>query len=98
MTDRIACCIMFCKRTTRRDRLDPKHSEWICREHWKTIPKKVKRRKAKADKIYKRADAEFCKLYGQQGGVTEAQYNRIRAAQRLANLTWERCKEAVTHL
>lgn len=47
MTDRIHCCVPFCRRTTAARLLPPGHTEWMCSEHWRVVPSRLKRRRAK---------------------------------------------------
>lgn len=37
----LKCCIFGCRRSTSRR---PEHSEWICAEHWRAIPRPTRRR------------------------------------------------------
>lgn len=39
MTDRISCCVPFCRRT----RANPGFTEWICGKHWTSLPKDRRR-------------------------------------------------------
>ena len=39
MTERIACCVPFCRRTTARFRPP---TEWICGDHWRGVPKRLR--------------------------------------------------------
>lgn len=34
MSDRLPCCVPFCKRTTKAGRF----AEWVCADHWRIIP------------------------------------------------------------
>lgn len=40
MTKRLQCCVPYCERSTGRF---PDSSEWICAEHWRLAPKRLKR-------------------------------------------------------
>lgn len=40
MADRLACCIIGCRRTCRNDK---GFAEWICRRHWSVVPKSMRR-------------------------------------------------------
>ena len=39
MSERIGCCVPFCRRT----RLNPGFNEWICGKHWAVIAKDRRR-------------------------------------------------------
>lgn len=39
------CIVPFCKHTRK---IDAAHSEWICAEHWKLVPRRIKRLKRAA--------------------------------------------------
>lgn len=39
MTDRIQCCVIGCRRTKQRREFD----EWICGDHWRALPKAMRR-------------------------------------------------------
>jgi hypothetical protein len=47
MTDRMSCCVPFCRRT-RKD--DGRFSEWICPKHWKPVPTRLKALKKACDR------------------------------------------------
>lgn len=86
---RIACCVPFCRRTLRNDR---GFAEWICGKHWAAVRKVTKRRRRIAERAAARASERFDKLYQEQGGFYEPQFQRIQVANRLAAALWERCK------
>ncbi len=51
MTDRISCCVPFCRRT----HANPKGwVEWVCGKHWAMVSKSVRRRRAKVQRAIKR--------------------------------------------
>ena len=56
MPDRISCCAPFCRRTTAREKLAPKHDEWLCVDHWRLVPAGLKRRRARLRRMAKRTD------------------------------------------
>ena len=37
VTERTRCCVPFCERTTAKP-----YPEWICREHWRLVPRKTR--------------------------------------------------------
>lgn len=45
MAERLRCCVPFCRRTT--GRYEPP-TEWICADHYKLVPAKLKRLRTKA--------------------------------------------------
>jgi hypothetical protein len=92
MTDRLPCCVPYCRRTTAADRIAP-NNEWICQIHWRLVPATVKRRKRLADRIWDRANATFLRLYEEQGCCFhEHQYRRALAARDVRSAAWQRCK------
>lgn len=56
MSERISCCIPFCKRTRGDRKGDPitEGMEWMCGDHWQFVPARLKRRRAKVRRIEKR--------------------------------------------
>ncbi|TAA54585.1 hypothetical protein [Shinella sp. JR1-6] len=54
MADRLSCCVPFCRRTVDRQKLDAGHNEWLCHIHWKLVPARLKRRRAKLRRLAKR--------------------------------------------
>lgn len=58
MVDRLSCCVPFCHRTRGDRKGDPlvPDMEWICREHWRLVPSRLKRRRTKIRRIEKRSD------------------------------------------
>jgi hypothetical protein len=104
MTDRIPCCVPFCRRTRRND---GRFSEWICGAHWRLVDKKLKRLKKQSSDAFRRADDE-CEAINREGyefalvhngGVAEEIIARLGAAMarrrrklRQAWRLWERCK------
>ena len=92
MTDRISCCVPYCRRTVAKDRIDP-HNEWLCQKHWRLVPRAVKAKKRLADRIWNRANNRFLANYtAQECSFTEPQYQRALSALNLARSLWARCK------
>jgi hypothetical protein len=89
MTERCACLVPGCRRTTKR--LFPAH-EWICGKHWPLVSRWTKRRRSRAVRLFLLAEARFMKLHAEQGGVTDTQIERLEAIRRLRDRAWERCK------
>lgn len=57
MTDRITCCIPFCRHTRgnrKGQRPIADGNEWICGEHWRLVSTVIKRRRAKLKRYRKR--------------------------------------------
>lgn len=48
-SDRTSCLVPFCRRT-RKPKFDGE--EWICGDHWRGVPKRVKRRYSAARRIH----------------------------------------------
>lgn len=80
MPDRLSCCAPFCKRTRGDRKGDPltPSLEWLCQDHWKLVPARLKRRRAKLRRMEKRTG-------------DPARLARIDEADRKA---WEACKKA----
>lgn len=89
MTDRITCCVPYCRRTCRND---ANFSEWICGKHWSLVSKTTKRRRRLADRAKARAFRRSDQHYLEQGGLTESQINRALAAAEVSRALWRRCK------
>ena len=53
MTDRLPCCVPFCRRTTAAGRFD----EWLCAKHRPLVSARLKARKRKAQRPLLRAHA-----------------------------------------
>ncbi|NTF54900.1 hypothetical protein G6L12_08330 [Agrobacterium rhizogenes] len=95
MTDRISCCVPFCRRTISKDKLAETHNEWICQKHWAMVPKSLKRRKRVTEQLWERSNDRFLdQVRAQECGFTWPQHGRVMAARDLAVKIWERCKAA----
>lgn len=86
---RTPCCIPFCRRTTAHP-----FKEWICGDHWKLIPPRMKKRHRVAQRLAERAGERFNEQYSAQHGFTDRQLARAVATARLASQIWTRCKAA----
>lgn len=88
MVDRISCCVPFCKRT-RHNRDNT--SEWICGEHWRLVPMRLKKRKYWLFRRYK-------KHFGQNGywAYSAGSEKRIAAVRldKLCEIAWLACKSS----
>lgn len=78
MSERISCCVPFCAHTRGDRKNDPllPDTEWLCEEHWKLVPVRLKRRRAKLRRIDKRANDVCVEI----------------AVERLDGLVWNVCK------
>lgn len=58
MTDRLSCCVPFCTHTRGDRKNDPLRPgmEWLCADHWRLVPVRLKKRRAKLRRIDKRTD------------------------------------------
>lgn len=86
MTERLSCCVPFCKRT-RHNREG--YSEWICGDHWRNVSKTLRRRKAKVYRLYRCrfGDNSF---WCYPGGSPQ----RLEAVKldRICGKVWQACK------
>lgn len=87
MSERVHCCVPFCRRTTRKP-----YREWICGIHWRLVSSRTKQRRRAAVKIARRSNERFDDAYSAQGYFEESQYQRVLAARHLSEALWERCK------
>lgn len=106
MTERISCCVPFCRRTTRNDGT---FSEWICGKHWRLVSRKAKLFKRRCEAAYETAKAE-CEEISREGdefarthngGIAQEIIDRFGVAAdlrhrkwRQACRAWDRCKAA----
>lgn len=90
MVDRLACCVPFCRRTTKAD-----FSEWVCCDHWRIVPRALRAEyaaaKRKARKIIARKPA-YREWWTLPAGSSD-RFAAIGLWRRL-NRMWERCKAA----
>lgn len=90
MSERIPCCVPFCKRTASRDKF-PNASEIICGKHWRMAPAAWRRRLSRLRRTYRRR-------FGDNGPWFYAGGTRERIdAWRIKDLDcrlWDRCKKA----
>lgn len=89
-----SCCVPFCRRTSRRFK-----EEWICGDHWKTVPTALKRFRTKRLKLvyraWEKANAELGLAREKGVGVREAYFKTYRAERRWLGIergTWCRMK------
>lgn len=94
MTDRISCCVPFCRHTRGQRKGEPpitENTEWICGDHYRLVPRYIRSRRAKLDRLY-------AKRYGDNGYWTypPGSPQRLGAIKldRLCSKSWERCKSA----
>ncbi len=89
MTARVPCCVPFCRRTTGK-----LYAEWICGEHWRLVPRKLKsfgRRAAAANRRAKIACEALEDMSDER--YPDVMLARFKAAKRTGR-AWERCKRA----
>lgn len=88
MADRLSCCVPFCRRT-RHNRDNT--SEWICGDHWRLVPARLRKRKYRLFRLYRHryGDNSF---WAYPGGSPQ----RLGAVKldRLCGKAWEACKRA----
>lgn len=87
MTDRISCCVPFCRRTCRNDE---GYVEHLCGKHWRLADKHLRRRRGKIERRYRRRFGNTG-FWEYPAGSSE----RIEAVRlwRLLDRLWERCKK-----
>ena len=86
MSDRIHCCVPFCRRTTK----DDGHvSEFLCSNHWPTISPHLRRRESKLRRLYKRRFGDYAFWHFPAGSPKRIEALKLR---RLYEKAWERCK------
>lgn len=89
MSDRLSCCVPFCKRT--RHNREGYSSEWICGPHWRAIRPALRRRKSFIFRRYKRR-------FGRNGywAYPAGSPDRLEAVRldRLCDKVWDSCKKA----
>lgn len=88
MTDRLKCCVPFCKASTGRP-----FDEWICSRHWRAVPKSTKAARTLADRSYRKAfgDTPFWKFPpGSEKRLAAIEGHKAREA------GWSACKEAAS--
>lgn len=90
VTERVACLVPFCRRTTARFRPP---TEWLCQDHWKLVPMWLKSRRRKVRRLAKKVEDRFLAAYTAQGQTyTAGQHIQVCAAMDLAEKVWVRCK------
>lgn len=85
--ERLPCCVPFCRRTRRKDNF----TDWICREHWVTVPRTYRRRWQQLERHYKRRFAgQACYVFppGSPRRLDSVKLDR------LCRRAWERCRRA----
>lgn len=103
---RITCCVPFCRRAAAAARIVP-HSEWICGNHWRLVPKELRSLKTKVERASEREKSIFFELFREgdeyakshQGTVPDefrtrlhdANFRREKGSRRCLRV-WARCK------
>jgi hypothetical protein len=87
MTDRLRCCVPFCRRTTKPG------GEWICGVHWPMVSKRTKRRKVVHARFVRREVRRNPKVR-EYWKLPPGSKARIKAVVmwRLSDAIWARCK------
>ncbi len=87
MTDRISCCVPFCRRTYRNDE---GYAEHLCGNHWRLADKYLRRRRGKLEHRYRRKFGNTA-FWEYPAGSPE----RLEAVKldRICGKAWEACKK-----
>lgn len=85
--DRLRCCVPFCRRTRRKDNF----RDWICREHWVTVPRTYRRRWQRLERTYKRRFARHGWWVFPAGSPRRLEAVKL---DKLCRKAWERCRHA----
>lgn len=95
MTDRIPCCVPFCRRTASRDRF-PDCDEIICGKHWRMASKKARSFKVKAEKELRRWEAkcEAIEADCADRPIHTGDHERFRVAAAARQKAWDRAVRA----
>lgn len=89
MSDRLPCCVPFCRRTTKAGRF----TDWICAKHWPLVSLETRGAynlaKRRARRIIARRPI-YCEYWKLPAGSPE----RLRAVRmwRRIDAAWARCK------
>ncbi|WP_159953151.1 hypothetical protein [Rhizobium sp. 18065] len=89
MTDRISCCVPYCRRTT----IGKGFNEWICGKHWPLVPRSTKaawRTTKKRVRAVIRRKPEYREWWLFPSG-SPARLSAVKMWRRHDN-AWERCK------
>lgn len=88
-SDRVPCCVPFCRRTTARGHF----REWICPKHWPAVSRRTKARKS-ANARFIRRELRRNPLAAEYWKLPPGSKERVKAVRmwRLADAIWERCK------
>ncbi|KAB0269007.1 hypothetical protein FEZ63_02555 [Microvirga brassicacearum] len=70
MSDRISCCVPFCRRTRKNDL---GFLEWICGDHWRGVPKPMRQ-------AYGRVTRRFRRGLGEYGSRGDRLWRRVKRA------------------
>ncbi len=86
MTDRISCCVPFCRRTCRNDK---GYTDFLCQKHWPTVSRHLRRRHSKLDWLYRRRFGE--NPYWHYKGGSPDRLTSLKLGE-LCRKAWDRCK------
>lgn len=90
MTDRLSCCVPFCRRTTKEN-----FGEWVCGSHWRNVPSSIRdnfnAEKRRVRKIIARKP-EYREWWKYPGGSSD-RLAAVAMWRRYGN-AWDACKAA----
>jgi len=87
---RAKCVVPFCNHSKG---FEQQGVEWICGDHWRLVPRRVRQIKFKRFRQEKLANEKFRALYDAQGSrYTDEQFRAVKEAMDAATRAWERCK------
>lgn len=90
MTDRLSCCVPFCRRTSRNDE---GHREWVCSKHWPLVSRSAKaawRTAKKRVRAIVRSKPEYLEYWKLPPG-SPGRLSAVSMWRRL-NHAWDKCK------
>lgn len=91
VSERLPCCVPFCRRTRgqrKDDRYPIEATEWLCADHWKLADRRLRQLRAKADRALAQAESEIEAInregyefaLAHDGGVADEIIARLGAA------------------
>lgn len=87
MSDRISCCVPFCRRTFKNDE---GHTEVICRKHWRLASPYMRCRKTKFFRLYRKRFGET--PYWQYPAGSPQRLEALRI-DKICERIWKACKK-----
>jgi hypothetical protein len=85
MTDRVSCCVPFCKRSTKWD-----CSEFLCGKHWPAIDARLRKRKYRLFRRRKHLFGDNASWTYPAGSPHRIQCVRL---DRICDKAWNACKK-----